>query len=204
MRGIVAAILWAVLGTLAGTGLGVVVSAVRAEEAPPAPVPSAAVAPEAEKPVVPAGDPYAGLPKIVAKAVRELQEECETEDGTFTWKPETVYAVVKVSPDGRPDYLIDTHTVSCDGGYTPWVGSDGFRHILFVSIGPGRWTRAFDRGARGFMIVAPKGGGRPRVEVFSHSAYCTRPNPERYMRCTQLFEWRGGKLKKISETWFTD
>lgn len=150
----------------------------------------------------PAADPYAGLPKVVARAVKGLEAECRAENGTPEWKLQSVYAVVNVSPDGRPDYLIDTHTIACDGGFTPWVGSDGFRHILFVSTGPGRWIRAFDRGARGFEITEPKPGKRPQVIVFSHSAYCTRPNPERFMRCTQVYEWRRGKLRKMSEDWF--
>lgn len=174
--------------------------------APPAAQPPAAppAAAEAATPVAaaPAANPYAGLPKVVAKAVKELEAACRAEGGTPSWNPKTVFDVVNVSPDGRPDYLIDTHAMECEGGITPWIGSDGFRHILFISTGPGRWTRAFDRGARGFDIIAPKGGGRPQVIVFSHSAYCTRPNPERFMRCTQIYEWRRGRLRKVSEEWF--
>lgn len=159
----------------------------------PAPAPAAA----------PPADPYAGLPRVVATAVRELEAACRAEEGTLRWDPRTVYAVVEVSQDGRPDYLIDTHDLACDdGGYTPWIGSDGFRYIVFVSTGPDRWTRAFDRPARIFEIVAPK-GGRPRIEVLSHAAHCTRPNPERYQRCEQTFEWRRGKLRKVHEEWFT-
>lgn len=180
----------------------------RAAEAssPPAATPAAPPPASAEAPApvaaAPASNPYAGLPKVVAKAVKELEAACRAEEGTPKWNPKTVFDVVNVSPDGRPDYLIDTHAMECEGGITPWIGSDGFRHILFISTGPGRWTRAFDRGARGFDIIAPKGGGRPQVIVFSHSAYCTRPNPERFMRCTQIYEWRRGKLRKVSEEWF--
>ncbi|MFG1263839.1 MULTISPECIES: hypothetical protein [Xanthobacter] len=169
--------------------------------APAAPPPASAEAP-APVAAAPASNPYAGLPKVVAKAVKELEAACRAEEGTPKWNPKTVFDVVNVSPDSQPDYLIDTHAMECDGGITPWIGSDGFRHILFISTGPGRWTRAFDRGARGFDIIAPKGGGRPQVIVFSHSAYCTRPNPERFMRCTQIYEWRRGKLRKVSEEWF--
>ncbi len=181
----------------------------RAAEAPPSPAaasptpappaPAEAAAPAA---TAPAANPYAGLPKVVAKAVKELEAACRAEGGTPGWKPKTVFEVVNVSPDGRPDYLIDTHAMECEGGITPWIGSDGFRHILFVSTGQGRWTRAFDRGARGFEITEPKDGTRPKIVVFSHSAYCTRPNPERFMRCTQVYEWRRGRLRKISEVWF--
>lgn len=182
----------------------------RAAEAPPtpaaaSPTPAASPAPaEAAAPIppAPAANLYVGLPKVVAKAVKELEAVCRAEGGTPGWKPKTVFEVVNVSPDGRPDYLIDTHAMECEGGFTPWIGSDGFRHILFVSTGPGRWTRAFDRGARGFDITKPKNGGRPQVIVFSHSAYCTRPNPERFMRCTQVYEWRRGRLRKLSEEWF--
>ncbi|MFG1211325.1 hypothetical protein V5F72_02735 [Xanthobacter flavus] len=178
--------------------------------APPAAAPLAASAAspptvppaEAATPVATAANSYAGLPKVVAKAVKELEAACRADGGSPSWNPKTVFDVVNVSPDGRPDYLIDTHAMECEGGITPWIGSDGFRHILFISTGPGRWTRAFDRGARGFDIIAPKGGGRPQVIVFSHSAYCTRPNPERFMRCTQIYEWRRGKLRKVSEEWF--
>lgn len=188
------------------------------EAAPPAAVPAAEAPPNPPAPAVPApassapsptpvsaaaADPYAGLPKVVARAVQELEAECRAAEGRPNWKPGTLAEVVNVSPDGRPDYLIDTHAIACDGGFTPWIGSDGFRHILFVSKGPGRWVRAFDRAARGFEIDN-KGRKVPQVIVFSHSAYCTRPNPERYMRCTQVYEWRRGKLRKISEDWFTD
>ncbi|WP_296585204.1 hypothetical protein [Xanthobacter sp.] len=170
--------------------------------APPAAAPAAVPPAKAEAAAAPAVNPYAGLPKVVAQAVKELEAACRAEGGAPKWNPKTVFDVVNVSPDGRPDYLIDTHAMECGGGITPWIGSDGFRHILFISIGPGRWTRAFDRGARGFDIIAPKGGARPQVIVFSHSAYCTRPNPERFMRRTQIFEWRRGKLRKVSEEWF--
>lgn len=172
---------------------------------PPAPaVPApASSAPSPTPGPAAAADPYAGLPKVVARAVQELEAECRAAEGRPNWKPGTLAEVVNVSPDGRPDYLIDTHAIACDGGFTPWIGSDGFRHILFVSTGPGRWVRAFDRAARGFEIDN-KGRKAPQVIVFSHSAYCTRPNPERYMRCTQVYEWRRGKLRKISEDWFTD
>ncbi len=184
----------------------------RAAEAPAPPAAPSAAEPATQPPAVPpaapeaatapAANPYAGLPKVVVKAVKELEASCRAEEGTSRWNPKTVFDVVTVSPDGRPDYLIDTHAMECEGGITPWIGSDGFRHILFISTGPGRWTRAFDRGARGFDIIAPKGGGRPQVIVFSHAAYCTRPNPERFMRCTQIYEWRRGKLRKVSEEWF--
>lgn len=179
----------------------------RAAEAPAPPAAAPAAPPaaaEAATPVAtaPAANPYAGLPKVVAKALKELEAVCGADGGRPSWNPKTVFDVVNVSPDGRPDYLMDTHAMECEGGITPWIGSDGFRHILFISTGPGRWTRAFDRGARGFDIIAPKGGGRPQVIVFSHSAYCTRPNPERFMRCTQIYEWRRGKLRKVSEEWF--
>ncbi|MFG1291106.1 hypothetical protein [Xanthobacter versatilis] len=181
-------------------------AAMPAAEAPPNPPAPAVSAPASTAPAPtpgPAADPYAGLPKVVARAVQELEAECRAAEGRPNWKPGTLAEVVNVSPDGRPDYLIDTHAIACDGGFTPWIGSDGFRHILFVSTGPGRWVRAFDRGARGFEIEN-KGRKVPQVIVFSHSAYCTRPNPERYMRCTQVYEWRRGKLRKISEDWFTD
>lgn len=200
-----------VAAVCAALGLGAS-DMVRAAEAPSSPAASptppatpapAAIAP-ATAPVAtaPAADPYAGLPKVVVKAVKELEAACRAEGGTPGWKPKSVFEVVNVSPDGRPDYLIDTHAMACEGGITPWIGSDGFRHILFVSTGPGRWSRAFDRGARGFEITVPKDGARPKIIVFSHSAYCTRPNPERFMRCTQIYEWHRGKLRKVSEEWF--
>jgi len=194
-------------------GLGPFTSSARAGETPTgaaanAPAAGTQMAQPAPDPAAvagqPASNPYAGLPKVVAGAVKGLEAACRAEDGTPQWSAKTVFTVVDVSPDGRPDYLIDTHDMACEGGFTPWVGSDGFRYILFVSTGPGRWTRAFDRGARGFEI-APGGHGKlPHLVVFSHSAYCTRSNPERYMRCTQIYEWRRGKLRKTDEAWFTD
>lgn len=166
-----------------------------------APVP-AATAETGES--APAGRPYSGLPKVVAQAVRQLEADCRREEGTARWSPTGVYTVVNVSPDGRPDYLIDTHAIACDDGVAPWMGSDGFRYILFVSTGPGRWTRAFDRPARIFEIVEAKDGQPARVEVFSHYAHCALPNPDRYMRCNQTYEWRGGRLRKVSEDWETN
>ena len=153
---------------------------------------------------VPGGNPYRGLPKVVARAVRQLEAACRKEEGTAHWSPAGVYQVVNVSTDGWPDFLIDTHAIACDGGITPWVGSDGFRYILFVSTGPGRWTRAFDRPARIFEITEAKDGQPPRLEVFSHYAHCKLPNPDRYMRCSQTYEWRRGKLRTVSEEWSTD
>lgn len=204
----------AVVALCAALGPGPLVSFVMAEElqaganAPAKGAPTVQPAPDTAPPAMSAspktGDPYAGLPKVVARAVKELEAECRAEDGIPKWLAKSVFGVVDVSPDGRPDYLIDTHDVGCDGGFTPWVGSDGFRYILFISTGPGRWTRAFNRAARGFDIVPARNGKWPQLVVFSHSGHCTRPNPERYMRCTQVFEWERGRLRKTDEEWFTD
>lgn len=178
-----------------------------ASPATPSPAPSASPAPaETAAPVATASaaTPYAGLPKVVAKAVKELEAACRAGGGTPGWQLKTVFEAVDLSPDGRPDYLIDTHAMACDDGIPPWMGSDGFRYILFVSTAPHRWTRAFDRPARIFEIVPAKDGAPARVEVFSHYAHCALPNPDRYMRCNQTYEWRGGRLRKVSEDWETN
>lgn len=163
---------------------------------------SGAASPAGPAPAVPQGDlAHDGLPKVLSGAVKALEAECRAEGGVASWTAKGIFYEVNLSPDGRPDYVLDTHGITCSGGFTPWVGSDGFRYLIFVSTGPGRWTRAFERPARGLEI---KDGPTPELILFSHSAYCSKPNPERYQRCTQVYVWRGGKLRKSSEEWFTD
>lgn len=168
---------------------------------PPAPAAAGEPPPPASEPAAPSADPFAGLPKEVAVAVKELEEECRAEHGVPRWTAHALFGPVNVSPDGRPDYLINTHGIECVGNSTPWIGSDGFRYIVIVSTGKGKWVRAFDRSARGFEITE---GKDPRIILFSHSGDCTRPNPKRYQRCTQDYAWRHGKLKLMSEEWETD
>lgn len=179
--------------------LGLAPLAFAAEDPPAAP----SAAPAATPPVPAASpDPYAGLPKPVVGAIKELEAACRDEGGTAKWTAKGLVDEVDFSHDGQPDYLIDTHGVECSASVTPWIGSDGFRHIIFISKGKGKWVRAFDRSARGLELITKD--GETRLILFSHSGDCTRPNPKRYQRCTQEYAWRHGKLKLIDEEWFTD
>lgn len=182
-------------GTLAGPVSG---RAMAAEAGPPPP----ATAPSPASPETPpAPDPRAGLPPALADAVKELEALCRQEGGTPHWSTEALVSEVNLSPDGRPDYVIDTHGISCADADSPWMGSDGARYIIYVSTGPDRWVRAFDGPARTLDITT---AAKPELVLLSHVAYCKAPNPKRYQRCTQTYVWRKGQLRKIDEEWFTD
>lgn len=185
-----------VLTACAAAALGLLVWSVDAAEEPQAGAIAARDAASAE-------DPYAALPKALVPVVQEMEAQCRAAEGTPAWAAKDLFTVVDFSRDGQPDYLLDSHGMRCDdGGDIPWMGSDGFRYVLFVSTGFGRWTRAFDRRARDIDILVV--GGEPRLWLFSHVAYCTKPNPMRYQRCEQVYAWGGkGKLRKVSEDWFT-
>lgn len=182
-------------GALAGSISG---GAMAAEAGPPPP----AAAPSPASPETPpALDPHAGLPPALVGAVEELEALCRKEGGTPHWSTQALVSEVNLSPDGRPDYVIDTHGISCGDADSPWMGSDGARYIIYVSTGPDGWVRAFDRPARTLDVTA---GAKPELVLLSHVAYCKAPNPKRYQRCTQTYVWRKGKLRKIDEEWFTD
>ncbi len=184
-------------GPLAGPATAGALAAEREAGPPPAPAAPSPAPPEA--PAAP--DPHAGLPPALAGAVAELEALCRKEGGTPGWSTGALVSEVSLSPDGRPDYVIDTRGIRCEGADSPWMGSDGARYMIYVSTGPDRWVRAFDRSARALNVT---GGPKPELVLLSHAASCKAPNPKHYQRCTETYVWRKGKLRKIDEEWFDD
>ncbi|MFJ6024502.1 hypothetical protein ACIQC9_07905 [Brevundimonas sp. NPDC092305] len=117
---------------------------------------------------------------IVWVALRDINEYAFDEDDTTNRPPLAMEApagmlrAVDVSPDGKPDWLIDYQNSGLNG----FCGTGGCLQRLYVSDGD-RYVRALDNQA---LELTVEGG---EVRVWVHHLYCANDNPD----CRYRFSW---------------
>ncbi len=92
--------------------------------------------------------------------------------------PSGMITAVDLSPDGRPDWLVDYEAA----GDARWCGTGGCRKQLFVSHDDG-YVRALDAQALGLTLTGV-GEGR-RLEARVHHLYCVDDRGD----CLYAYAW---------------
>lgn len=132
-------------------------------------------------------EPPAGLVWMVLRDINE--QAFDRDDPTnrpplTTAPPDGVIRAVDVTPDGRPDWLVDYG----NAGISAFCGTGGCRQILYVSLGDDGLVRALDQQAHELRFSTVD--GERRVEAWVHHGVCVEQKAD---DCLVAFAWDEGE-----------
>ena len=96
------------------------------------------------------------LPPAVQKAIAEAKRDCKTvaiEKGFLRRHKD-------INGDGRPDFVLDYESFTCDGLPRAFCGSIGCLTQVFASLPNGAYAKVFDDNVSGGSIFVTSGGDR--------------------------------------------
>ena len=151
-------------------------------------------------------DPLDALPRTVIDDVKWLEQRCYDVGGQPEWNAADLIKQIDLSPDGSPDYVIETRAMECEGariGRAPWIGDGGAQVIVWASVGRNRWAKVFDADA--FVWSVSKGRNRPVFYVLQDIGYCgKRISRTDFYRCVHEYVMLNGRLRQIREAGTTE
>jgi hypothetical protein len=129
-------------------------------------------------------------PDVVAKAVRDAEEQCRA-DGGRPLKRGNFLRVDDLNGDGGEDWVLDFSKFECAGTVPPqpFCGSGGCSLSIYLWSGGSAWQKAFDETVQTFRFV--RQDGRPALRVELGGAACGKVNAR---SCPKTYVFRGGKL----------
>jgi len=151
-------------------------------------------------------DPLDALPKTVVDDVKWLEQRCRDVGGRPEWNADDLIKQIDLTPDGVPDYLIETGSMDCEGGRTgraPWTSSGGAQVIVWISVGRNKWAKVFEADA--FAWSVSKRQSQPVFHVLQDIGFCgKRISRTDYRRCAHEYVVLNGRLRQISEAGWTE
>lgn len=136
--------------------------------------------------------PPEGLVWMVLRDLNEYgfdRDDPSNRPPLVTEAPEGMIRAVDVTHDGSPDWLIDYEA----SGNSTYCGTGGCSKILYVSLGDGGLTRAFDEQAHELTFY--DAGGESRIEAWVHHVFCSG---DAGRDCRFAFAWDPA-LKRLVE-----
>jgi hypothetical protein len=132
-------------------------------------------------------------PEVVAKEVREAEEQCRA-DGGRPLKRANFLRVDDLNGDGGEDWVLDFSKFECAGSVPsqPFCGSGGCSLSIYLWSGGAAWTKAFDETVQTFRFV--KQNGRPVLRVEFGGAACGKVNAK---SCPKTYVFQGQKLVPV-------
>lgn len=129
-------------------------------------------------------------PDVVAKEVREAEEQCRA-DGGRPLKRASFLRVEDINGDGGEDWVVDFSKFECPGTVPsqPFCGTGGCSVSIYLWSGGSTWTKAFDETVQAFRFV--KQNGRPALRVDLGGAACGKVN---HKSCPKTYLFQGSKL----------
>jgi hypothetical protein len=124
------------------------------------------------------------LPPVVQKAIAENKRGCKTvaiEKGFLTRKD--------INGDGRPDFVLDYESFTCDGDRRWFCGSAGCTTQVFASLPNGTYAKVFDDNVR--RIDFRDVQGRPAIVVGFPGFACGKDPTD---VCDVVKSWNGSSF----------
>jgi hypothetical protein len=151
-------------------------------------------------------DPIEALPKTVVEDVKWLEQRCRDVGGRPEWNADDLIKQIDLTPDGVPDYVIETGSMDCEGrrtGHAPWISSGGAQVIVWASVGRNKWAKVFEADVFGWSVS--KRQSQPVFHVLQDIGYCgKRISRTEYRRCAHEYVVLNGRLRQISEAGWTE
>jgi len=129
-------------------------------------------------------------PDVVAKEVRDAEEQCRADGGRPLKRPNFM-RVEDLNGDGGEDWVLDFSKFECAGTLPPqpFCGSGGCSLSIYLWAGGSTWQKALDETVQTFRFV--KQNGRPALRVELGGSACGKVNAR---SCPQTFVFEGAKL----------
>jgi hypothetical protein len=127
------------------------------------------------------------LPAPVQKAIAETKRGCKTVaigKGFLTRKD--------INGDGRPDFVLDYGSLTCDGNPRAFLGSLGCLTQVFASLPNGAYAKVVDDNVRGIDFREIQ--GRPAIVVGFPGFACGKDPTE---VCDVVKSWNGSSFVDI-------
>jgi hypothetical protein len=133
-------------------------------------------------------------PEVVAKEVREAEEQCRA-DGGRPLKRADFLRVRDLNGDGGEDWVVDFAKFECAGTVPPqpFCGSGGCSLSIYLWSGGSTWDKAFDETVQTFRFTKQNGRAALRVEL--GGAACGKVNAR---SCPKTYLFEGAKLVPAS------
>jgi hypothetical protein len=128
------------------------------------------------------------LPPVVQKAIAENKSNCKTvalEKGFITRKD--------INGDGRPDFVLDYESFTCDGNRRWFCGSAGCTTQVFASLPNGAYAKVLDGIFK--RIDFREVQGRPAIVVGLPGFACGKDPTE---ICDVVKSWNGSSFVEMS------
>ncbi|WP_426956773.1 hypothetical protein [Muricoccus radiodurans] len=126
------------------------------------------------------------LPPEVESARTAFSEACRRAGGTATFG-DGFLRRANITPDGRPDYVLDARAISCPTDSLLYCGSGGCDVIVIASVGR-TYRRIHDTTARG-VALRPRARG-DLLLLTLHDSSCPPARPA----CQAALAWNGRRL----------